>query len=399
MIMKSKLIFSVLFLGLFMFSYGQSFECLLPRDLFGDGVNYLPHLSGAKNDYHTIIVHQGAHAYIRKNPAKRYAEYNTWVYLYEPETESFRRWAYFCKEKDEVLHLYHNAYVSDSNRILVDCGSTIHMVIIAPDASLRVEESWPDFSEDCQFILQTDSLGRHGELFFDGESQLPERIRKAVRYEPAPTKLSRMDREPPLGSCWIRDSKLFSTSLRATVSSSFGNARYNNPYNAWPFVGLALENKANFINGCSGWKANAGMGVNLRWTMFRHPVVLDNKEIAFASNVENNVYRNAMLAVCLVAPAEISHTLFDDDDGYSLLFGVTPGLLLWERFVRTEILENGRLKSSNAAIGICNRWRLDIHVGFSTPIGEFGIYGNPIPTYRSGIGDKPLREIGFYIRW
>ncbi|MBP5614347.1 MAG: hypothetical protein J6X35_09430, partial [Bacteroidales bacterium] len=68
--MKSKLIFSVLFLGLFMFSYGQSFERLLPRDLFGDGVTYLPHLSGAKNDYHTIIVHQGAHAYIRKNPAK-----------------------------------------------------------------------------------------------------------------------------------------------------------------------------------------------------------------------------------------------------------------------------------------------------------------------------------------
>ena len=202
-----------------------------------------------------------------------------------------------------------------------------------------------------------------------------------------------------LGPCWKKDYKWCSISLRAMVSSSFGDARYNNPYNTWPFVGLALENKANFINRCSGWKANAGMGVNLRWTTFRHPVVLENKEIAFAGNVENNVYRNTMFSVYLNIPVEISYTLFNDDDGYSLLFGVTPGLLLWERFLRTDILENGRLKTTYDAVSICNRWRLDIHVGFSTAIGEFGIYGNPLPTYRAGIGDKPLREFGLYLRW
>ena len=81
-------------------------------------------------------------------------------------------------------------------------------------------------------------------------------------------------------------------------------------------------------------------------------------------------------------------------EGVGKSFGIQEVL---DRF--NDINENNRTKPSSEKIKVLNPWRLDIHAGISISYFELGIYGNPLPTYRAGVGGKPRREFGFYLKW
>lgn len=368
---------------------------------FSSSQGYATFCEEVKKDYNSLYLHKDSYVSIVRRQSDRFDDGNTRIHLREPGLDTFRRWTPLplYRYNKNVLHFYHNRYVADTNRIKIECDSTIHKVIIEPGASLRVDSSWPDFANDCEFIFLTDSSGNHGELVFEGESLIPEKIRNSVRYEPAPTKKSRLDKEP-VASCWCTDNNFLTGSLRAVFSSPFGDFRFNNPYNPWPFFGMELDGRANFLHPCSGWDFGAGLRLHIRFTRFRNPVKLVDGELQFYNGTSDNIYNvlsASLLSIYLSVPMEFSHEIPWKDD-YSVVLGITPAMLLSDNMLDPEMLEYSFTGNNLESLNVCNRMRLDFHAGVSTPFLELGLYANPFPTYRAGVGEKPLREFGIYLK-
>ena len=370
---------------------------------FSSSQGYATFCEEVKKDYNSLYLHKDSYVSIERRQSERFNDGNTLVHLREPGLDTFRSWTPLYRYNNKVLHFYHNRYVADTNRIRIECDSTIHKVIIEPGASLRVDRSWPDFAEDCEFILLTDSSGNHGELIFEGESLIPEKIRKYVRYEPAPKKKSRLDKEP-VSSCWFTDNNFLTGSLRAILSSPFADYRFNSLYNPWPFFGMELDWRLNFLHPCSGWEFSAGLCLHTRITRLRHPEkILGGERQSYDGIVENihsslfSSLTSSILSVYLSFPMEFSHDIPCKND-YSVVLGITPAMLLADNPMNPEMYEWDYTGNNMEILDLCNRMRLDFHVGVSTPLLELGLYANPFPTYRAGVGEKPMREFGIYLK-
>ena len=363
--MKKELMFIMLLFGVFALTNGQP----------------TTYMEVIKKDYDQLYLHKGSHVVIRKA-----ADQDCFL-LDVPRFDSIMEWSEVCRWEDGVLHLMPNRYVSDSNRIQLLCGKNIRCVTIEPGASLMISSSsMPEFDGDCRFILLSDSSGAQGKLFVSDGSELPASIKNAVRHEPVGKRVSSWKRE------------MWYAQIQLRYSMPFADSRYENPYNTLSILDLDYGFMVRFARPSSGWKFSTGVCFDLKSALLSNQVDVAEKRLVFSEGLDHNRFSNLLLAVYGRVPMEFSYSIAELGD-ISFVFGVTPGVRLFESYRRNDISENNRIKDTREVVRVFNPWRLDLHAGFSLSYLEFGIYGNPIPTYRAGIGDKPLREIGFYIRW
>ena len=184
--------------------------------------------------------------------------------------------------------------------------------------------------------------------------------------------------------------------LRAPLLLS--NPRYENPYNTIFIWDLDYAIKVRFKHTASRWDFSTGLGLDMRSAMLSNQVDVVDRQLVFSEKTDHNRFNNSLFADYLNIPIEFSYKIIPSDD-FSVVLGITPAVLIWEGYLRNDINENNRTKPSSEKTKVFNPWRLDIHAGISISYFELGIYGNPLPTYRAGVGGKPLREFGFYLKW
>ncbi len=362
--MKTRLFFAMLFLGTFAYNYGQTYMT-----------------ESITKDYHSIYLHKGCHASIVKSlEADR-------IILKVPPFDSILEWDAVCRLEDGTLHLMPNIYVSDTNRIELLSNKILRSVTIEPGATLLVaEEESLLFWSNCAITLLTNSAGDSGKIIFMNERERARLLKKSIRYKSADAKTC----------AWKYDMAYMQFQLRKPILLS--NPRYNNPYNTLFIWDLDYAIKVRFKHTQSRWDFSTGLGLDMRTAMLSNQVDVVDKRLVFSEKTDHNRFNNSLFADYLNIPIEFSYKIIPSDD-FSVVLGITPAVLIWEGYLRNDINENNRTKPSSEKTEVLNQWRLDIHAGISISYFELGIYGNPLPTYRAGVGGKPLREFGFYLKW
>ena len=371
--MKTRFFFAMLFFGTFALTFGQSQK----TESWGSGVT---------GDYSSLYLHKGAQVHITiANPKAGDMDF---LDLNVPDTiTNFELYKYF-KYKDGVLHFFPNSYINDTNRCHIECSRTIRSVTIEPGATLVIGKDCPMFSLEKYplFTLLTDAAGDSGKIIFEEEGERTRILKFHIRYEPADSKKC----------AWEYEMAYMQFQLRAPLILS--NPRYENPYNTIFLWDLDYAIKVRFKHTASRWDFSTGLGLDMRSAMLSNQVDVVDRQLVFSEKTDHNRFSNSLFADYLNVPIEFSRKIGSSDD-FSVVLGITPAVLIWEGYLRNDINENNRTKPSSEKTKVLNPWRLDIHAGISISYFELGIYGNPLPTYRAGVGGKPLREFGFYLKW
>ncbi|MBO7625473.1 MAG: hypothetical protein J6S82_09265 [Bacteroidales bacterium] len=363
--MKKELMFIMLLFGVFALTNGQP----------------TTYMEVIKKDYDQLYLYKGSHVVIRKA-----ADQDCFL-LDVPRFDSIMEWSEVCRWEDGTLHLMPNIYVSDTNRIELLSNKILRSVTIEPGATLLVaEEESLLFWSNCAITLLTNSAGDSGKIIFMNERERARLLKKSIRYKSADAKTC----------AWKYDMAYMQFQLRAPILLS--NPRYENPYNTIFIWDLDYAIKVRFKHTASRWDFSTGLGLDMRSAMLSNQVDVVDRQLVFSEKTDHNRFNNSLFADYLNIPIEFSYKIIPSDD-FSVVLGITPAVLIWEGYLRNDINENNRTKPSSEKIKVLNPWRLDIHAGISISYFELGIYGNPLPTYRAGVGGKPLREFGFYLKW